>query len=114
MDGPGFHVEIDVLEAASRSMDEIVADQDNAELRDLCGGQAVYGHEWVHAEFAEFCAAWSVGLDALCDRARNMGYELGEAARTYREVDDEAARQLTEDPAADVVDPPNFEPRGHP
>lgn len=109
MDGPGFHVDVDVLDTAAKSMHDIVADQDNSELRRLCGGPEMYGHDAVHAEFSGFCQAWSVGLDALCDRARWMGDELGNCARTYREVDQAAAQKLTDDPALQVVDPPNLQ-----
>jgi hypothetical protein len=113
LDGPGFHVEIDVLEAAAKSMSEIVADQDNAELRGLCGGAELYGNEGVHTELAEFCKAWSVGLDALGDRARSMGDKLKDAAATYREVDQAAAHGLSKDPGVRAVDPPTFEGPGH-
>ncbi|PKW18702.1 hypothetical protein [Saccharopolyspora spinosa] len=113
MDGKGFHVEIDVLEAAAQRMHEIVEDQDNQELKDLAGGAELYGHGAVHAGMSEFCGKWSVGLDALGDRCRSMGGKLIKAAQTYREIDEQAARHV-EDPAVDAVDPPNFEPRGHP
>ncbi len=93
MDGAGFHVELDVLEEAARRMQDIVTDQDGRELRDVCGGADQYGHGGVHAELAEFCNAWSVGVDALCDRARTMGAELREVAQAYREIDQEAARR---------------------
>lgn len=109
VDGPGFHVDVDVLETAAKSMHEIIADQDNTELRGLCGGPDVYGYAAVHAEFSGFCQAWSVGLDALSDRARWMGDELGATARTYREADQKAAQGLTDDPGLQVVDPPNYQ-----
>lgn len=109
MDGPGFHVDVDVLDTAAKSMHDIVADQDNSELRRLCGGPEMYGYDAVYAEFSGFCQAWSVGLDALCDRAQWMGDELGNCARTYRDVDQAAAQKLTDDPALQIVDPPNLQ-----
>lgn len=113
MDGAGFHVELDVLEEAARRMHEVVTDQDGRELRDMCGGADQYGHGRVHAELAEFCNAWSVGVDALCDRARTMGAELREVAQAYREIDQEAARTLNQDPGITATEPPIPESPGH-
>ncbi|GAA4546390.1 hypothetical protein [Amycolatopsis samaneae] len=108
LDGPGFHVEIELLETASRNMAQIVHDQDGFELRGLCGESEIYGHEGVHSGLAEFCGRWSVGLDALADRAERMGDKLGEAAKAYRGVDQANAGSLKGDPAIDAVDPPTF------
>ncbi|GHG33364.1 MULTISPECIES: hypothetical protein [Amycolatopsis] len=108
LDGPGFHVEIELLEAASKNMAQIVRDQDGFELRGLCGEAEIYGHQGVHSGLAEFCGRWSVGLDALADRAERMGDTLGEAAKVYRGVDEANAESLKEDPAVDAVDPPAF------
>ena len=113
MDGAGFHVELDVLEEASRRMHEVVTDQDGRELREVCGGAQQYGHQGVHAELAEFCNAWSVGVDALCDRARTMGADLREVAQTYRDIDQEAARTLTQDPGVAATEPSIPESPGH-
>ncbi|MGH3972568.1 MAG: hypothetical protein ACRDS9_04480 [Pseudonocardiaceae bacterium] len=108
LDGPGFHVEIEALEDASKSMIEALEDQDKFELSDLCGPSEMYGHGGVHTGFSDFCQRWSVGLDALCDRARAMGYKLRDAATVYREVDAANARTLTADPALEAVQPPRY------
>lgn len=113
MDGAGFHVELDVLEQAARRMQDIVTDQDGRELRDVCGGADQYGHADVHAELAEFCNTWSVGVDALCDRARTMGSQLDEVAQAYREIDQEAARTLTQAPGMAATDPSTPDVPGH-
>lgn len=102
--GPGFSVEPDVLAEASARMAEIVADQDALELTDLNGAAEAYGHPGVAAAFGTYCDRWSVGLDALCDRARAMGHALGAAAATYRS-DDEGVRRLLDrqmDPGLDA------------
>ncbi|QUH00633.1 hypothetical protein HUO13_07215 [Saccharopolyspora erythraea] len=106
MDGNGFHVEIEVLERASKRMEELVAGQDNSELSELPGQGSAYGHADLEAALNEFCDRWSVGLDALCDRATRMGYSLGEAAKAYREADQAGADALAVDPAIEVVQPP--------
>ncbi len=105
MDGPGFHVEIDVLESASKSMGEIVHDQDSFELRGLCGDPPLYGHDGVHGALAELCGRWSVGLDALSDRAGDLGDLLGEAAKAYRAVEHGHTDVLKTDPGWDAVTP---------
>jgi hypothetical protein len=105
LDGAGFHVETEVLEAASRSMGEIVSDQDDFELRGLCGDPEVYGHGGIHDALAEFCGSWSVGLDALCDRSRHMSDSLADAAKAYRGVDQNTARTMAADPGLDAVTP---------
>ena len=113
MDGAGFHVELDVLEEAARRMHEVVTDQDGRELREVCGDAQQYGHQGVHAELAEFCNAWSVGVDALCDRARTMGADLREVAQTYRDIDQEAAQALNHDPSVAATQPSTPELPGH-
>ncbi|KAA5837264.1 hypothetical protein ABT337_15180 [Saccharopolyspora hirsuta] len=105
MDGNGFHVEIELLEKASRNMAELVEGQDNSELSELPGDSQAYGHADLPAALTEFCDRWSVGLDALCDRATRMGYSLGEAAKAYREADQAGADALSTDPGIDVVEP---------
>lgn len=82
-----------MLTEASTRMAEIVADQDALELTNLNSAADVYGHPGFAAAFGTYCDRWSVGLDALCDRARRMGDALGKAAQTYR-LDDEDARRL--------------------
>ena len=111
MDGPGFHVEPDVLDDAARGMAETVADQDVAGLEALAGPPERYGHEAVHAAMTVFCAAWTVGVDALCDRARRNGTSLREVALAYRDADAHAAVALAGDPGAAVVEPGTPAPR---
>ncbi|WP_329072549.1 hypothetical protein [Amycolatopsis sp. NBC_01480] len=105
MDGPGFHVEVDVLESASTSMGEIVHDQSSFQLRGLCGEPPLYGHDGVHGALAEFCGRWSVGLDALADRAGDLGDLLGKAAKAYRGVEHSNTAALKDDPGRDAVTP---------
>ncbi|WP_132428473.1 hypothetical protein [Pseudonocardia endophytica] len=111
MDGPGFHVEPDVLDEAARGMAEVVAEQDGAGLDALAGPPERYGHDAVHATMAEFCGAWTIGIDALCDRARRNGTSLSEVATAYRDADAHVARALTGDPGAPVVEPEMPAPR---
>lgn len=105
MDGPGFHVEVDVLESASTSMGEIVHDQSSFQLRGLCGEPPLYGHDGVHGALAEFCGRWSVGLDALADRAGDLGDLLGKAAKAYRAAEHSNIAALKDDPGRDAVTP---------
>ncbi|MGH9061408.1 MAG: hypothetical protein ACRDZY_18130 [Acidimicrobiales bacterium] len=105
MDGPGFHVEVEALEGASTSMAQVAADQDNFALRGLCGEPPLYGHDGVHDALAEFCGRWSVGRDALADRARSMGDLLGTAAKAYRQAEHNATGSLTTDPGLPAVTP---------
>lgn len=111
VDGPGFHVEPDVLDDAARGMASVVAEQDAAGLDGLAGAPERYGHQAVHSATAAFCAAWAVGVDALCDRARRNGASLAEVAQAYREADAHAARTLAGDPGAAVVEPETPAPR---
>ncbi len=111
MDGPGFHVEPDVLDEAADGMAFTVAEQDAAGLGALAGPAQRYGHGAVHAATTEFCAAWTVGVDALCDRARRNGTSLREVARAYRDAEAHAARELGGDPGTAVVDPGPPAPR---
>jgi hypothetical protein len=105
VDGPGFHVDIDVLESAAKNMGDVVRDQDGFELRGLCGEPTLYGHKGIHDALAELCGRWSVGLDALADRASELGDLLGEAAAAYREVEHGNTSALKTDPGWDAVDP---------
>jgi hypothetical protein len=105
VDGPGFHVDIDVMDSAAKSMGEIVHDQDSFELRGLCGESSLYGHDGVHDALADLCGRWSVGLDALSDRARELGHLLSTAANAYRDVEHSNTAVLTADPGLDAVTP---------
>ena len=101
MDGPGFHVDVDVLASASKSMDDVV----RFELRELCGEPGLYGHNGVHDALAELCGRWSVGLDALADRASDLGDLLGKAAEAYRAAEESNTSALKSDPGWDAVTP---------
>lgn len=111
MDGPGFHVEPDALDEAARGMDETVADQDASGLDALAGPPERYGHDAVAAAMAGFCGAWTIGVDALCDRARANGTSLREVAQAYRDADAHVGLALTGDPATAVVEPDVPPPR---
>ena len=104
MDGPGFHVEIDVLETASAGIAGSVADQRRSPLEDLDRGEKTYGHEALQGAMKTFCDRWNEGLDILLDDAGAIGDILTRAAREYRKVDQAAAARLTGDPAEWVVD----------
>lgn len=113
LSGPGFSVEPEVLTEASTRMAAIVADQDAHELTTLDGAPDTYGHPGLAAAFGTYCDRWSVGVDALCDRARAMGDALGKAAGTCR-LDDEDARSLFDrqmDPGLATVTEPRPDPR---
>ena len=105
MDGPGFHVDIEVLETASKNMQDVWRSQDEFELRGLCGEPELYGHGGVHDALADFCGQWSVGLDALCDRANDLSDSLGKAAQAYRAVEHSNMTALKVDPGTDAVTP---------
>ncbi|SEP21300.1 hypothetical protein [Amycolatopsis saalfeldensis] len=105
MDGPGFHVDVGVLEAASKNMKDLWHGQDDFELRGLCGEPELYGHGGVHDALADFCGQWSVGLDALCDRANGLADTLGKAAQAYRAVEHGNTAALKVDPGTDAVTP---------
>jgi hypothetical protein len=104
MDGPGFHVEIEVLEAAGTGIAGSVADQERSPLADLDRGAQTYGHEGLHGAMKTFCNRWNEGLDILLDDAGAIGDILARAAHQYRTVDQVAAASLTGDPAERVVD----------
>jgi hypothetical protein len=103
MDGPGFHVEVGVLESAAAGIRQTVADQVSA-LEDVDGGPATYGHDGLHQAMETFCDRWNEGLDILIKDAGAIGDILGQAAQAYRAADAAAAGRLTSDPAERVVD----------
>ena len=105
MDGQGFHVDIEVLEAASRAMGEIAAAQDAAELAELCEGDAqTVGNDVMCDALVSFCETISQGIDYLVDKTDDTGEGLREAAQTYRETDSAAMQHLAGDPAAAAMD----------
>ena len=104
MDGPGFHVEIGVLESAAAGIRQSVADQKGSALADLDGRTASYGHDGLHAAMETFCDRWNEGLDILIKDADAIGDILGTAAGAYRAADAAAAGRLTTDPGVQAVD----------
>jgi hypothetical protein len=104
MDGPGFHVEIGVLESAAAGIRQSVADQQGSALEDLDGGAATYGHDGVRGAMQTFCDRWNEGLDILIKDAEAIGDILGKAAQAYRDADAAAAGRLTTDPGLRAVD----------
>nr|WP_296066411.1 type VII secretion target [uncultured Actinoplanes sp.] len=104
MDGPGFHVDIGVLEAAADGIAQTVADQRGSSLDDLDRKAGVYGHAAVHQAIETFCDRWNDGLEILVKDGEAIGDILTAAATAYRSVDDAAAGRLTSDPALRVVD----------
>jgi uncharacterized protein YukE len=104
MDGPGFHVDVPVLDEAARGLVESVDDQSRSRLADVPGGAGAYGDGDLHAAFTDFCDRWSDGLDILVEDARAIGDGLRRAADAYRATDAAAAARLSGDPAAAVID----------
>lgn len=103
IDGPGFHVEVNVLDNAAKGIIQSVHDQQTFELRGLCGDTELYGHAGVHDALADYCARWSAGLDRLTEDAGVIGECLKHVADAYRGVDEAAARHMPADPGTTVV-----------
>ena len=103
VDGPGFHVDADVLDNAAKGITQSVHDQQTFELRGLCGDAELYGHGGVHAALADYCARWSGGLDTLTEDAGVVGDCLTHVAEAYRGIDESSARRLTADPGTAAV-----------
>jgi hypothetical protein len=103
-DGPGFHVDVDKLAEAGNGISQSVKDQENFQLRGLCGDSDLYGHQGVHDALMDFCDKWSDGLDILTDDAGKIGDALTRAANAYRGIDDATARTLGGDPGMGAVD----------
>lgn len=103
MDGPGFHVDVDMVDEAARGVTRSVRDQGNFELRDLCGGSEQYGHAGLHDALLDFCVRWSDGLDILTEDASAIGDALSRVARAYRAADETAAQSLSVDPGEGAV-----------
>lgn len=104
VDGPGFHVDVDKVAEAGSGISRAVKDQDNFQLRGLCGDSDLYGHDGVHGALMDFCVRWSEGLDVLTDDAGAIGEALTNAANAYRGIDDATARTMGVDPGQEAVD----------
>jgi hypothetical protein len=104
LDGPGFHVDVAALDAASTGISQTTHDQETFALRGLCGDTALYGHDGVHGALANFCARWSDGLTTLTTDAGVIADTLTRAADAYRGIDEAAVHTLTTDPALGAVD----------
>ncbi|WIX79213.1 hypothetical protein QRX50_49185 [Amycolatopsis carbonis] len=95
---------MDKLDEAATGIRQSVDDQENFELRGLCGDSSLYGHSGVHDALMDFCARWSDGLDTLTDDIGAIADTLSRATRAYRAIDDAATRSLTADPGEGAVD----------
>ncbi|WP_414945548.1 hypothetical protein [Amycolatopsis sp. cmx-11-32] len=104
LDGPGFHVDIEVLEGAAKGIAQSVHDQQSFALRDLCGDSALYGHSGLHSALADYCARWSQGLDTLTEDAEVIGDCLKHVAEAYRSTDAAATEKLRVDPGEAAVE----------
>lgn len=104
LDGPGFHVDVDAVDEAARGVSESVRDQDNFELRGLCGDPDLYGHAGLHEALLDYCVKWSDGLDVLTDDAGEIGDALSKAVQAYRGIDEAVARTLTSDPGTGAIE----------
>ncbi|MFD9889727.1 hypothetical protein ACFWY9_10320 [Amycolatopsis sp. NPDC059027] len=96
MDGPGFHVEIEVLESASKSMGQVAADQDGFALRGLCGEPPMYGHNAVDAAAALLDAG--ANIEARANRELTT---LHIAVNRWRQSSDGALIKLLLERGAD-------------
>ncbi|WP_432850491.1 hypothetical protein ACQPXB_08060 [Amycolatopsis sp. CA-161197] len=103
LDGPGFHVDVDVLGEAAKGIGQSVHDQQTFELRGLCGDTELYGHSGVHDALANYCARWSAGLDTLTEDAGVIGDCLTHVAEVYRGIDQAAVGRLRADPGSAAI-----------
>lgn len=104
LDGAGWHVDVDKIDEAAKGIRGSVRDQDNFELRGLCGDADLYGHSGVHDALMDFCVRWSDGLDTLTGDAGTVGDALARVSQAYRTVDEAAAGSMPRDPGAGAVD----------
>ncbi|RJQ77654.1 hypothetical protein D5S17_14620 [Pseudonocardiaceae bacterium YIM PH 21723] len=103
LDGPGYHVEIPVLEDAAKAMDEIARKQDDFELEDLPGPAHMYGHEGVQEAFIDFCDSFDTSVELLCDKVDDMRDSLVSVAKVYREAEHSSTRGFS-DPAVQIAE----------
>jgi hypothetical protein len=103
MEGPGFHVDLDRVDEAATGIQQSVDDQDNFELRGLCGDAGLYGHSALHDALMDLCVSWSGGLDVLTEDAGAIGDALSRVAQAYRAVDADTVKTLGGDPGVGVV-----------
>lgn len=92
--GQGYQVDVDVLDGAARSMRELAADQDQFELRGLCGEPEVYGHQGLHDGLADACDKLSNTLDNLASTVEDLAGGLEKSAALYRESEQANAQKL--------------------
>ncbi|WP_245617364.1 hypothetical protein [Amycolatopsis taiwanensis] len=104
MDGPGWHADVDKIDEAANGIQQSVQDQDNFELRGLCGEPELYGHTPLHDALMDFSVRWSDGLDTLTGDAREIGDALSRVSKAYRAVNEATARSLPTDPGLGAVD----------
>lgn len=104
VEGPGFRVEVDAVDEAARGVTQSVQDQDNFELRGLCGEAGLYGHAGVHEALMDFAVRWSDGLDTLTRDAAAVGDALSRAVQAYRSIEEASVRSLPGDPGLGAVE----------
>ncbi|WP_216211173.1 hypothetical protein [Amycolatopsis aidingensis] len=92
----GYVVNVEALQIASRGIAESVRDLEPGVVRGLCGEPEQYGHEGVHAAFAEFCERWDYGVEVLVDDTDGMCEALDHAVLAYVEGDQVAAEPLAQ------------------
>jgi hypothetical protein len=99
LDGPGFHVDVAVIDEAATGVTQSVHDQSGFALRGLCGDPELYGHVPLHDALMDFCVRWSGGMDDLTSSAGALGDALTRVGAVYGAIDGAAAKSLTADPA---------------
>lgn len=97
MEGPGFQVDVNALEATAGDIRDTIRDRDSIEVRDICGPAELYGHAGVHGAFSDFCERWSAGVDRLIEDAGVISESLAAAAQNYRSVDEAGRSALDPD-----------------
>lgn len=102
-DGPGFHVEIEVLGEVSQAMDEIARKQRDFELDDLSGEAQMYGHDGLQEAFEEFCDRYDESVRMLCDKVDDMKDGLAATSKAYREAEQSNVKILN-DPGLRAVE----------
>jgi hypothetical protein len=102
VDGPGFHVDVSVLDEVAKGVRESVADQTATALNDVIEATAC-GHTRLDAAIANFCVRWNGGIDVLTVDASAIADGLGHAASLYRQVDAALAGALIGDPGVQAI-----------
>lgn len=99
LDGPGFHVDVDEIDEAADGIHESVQDQDDFQLRDLCGDTELYGHTPLQSprHSAASASPWPVPRRTHPDRpeqrSRQHATRAGVSARSRARVVFPASQQ---------------------